>query len=168
MPVTPYHFGPSGFVGLVFRKWLDIPVFMLANVAVDIEVLIYNSWPIHRHAHTLLIGAVVGILLGIVAYPIRHLFKIIMRLLFLEYKPTFLKMVISGIFGVWLHVLIDAFYHWDVLIFWPSRVRPLYGLISRGQVKLMCLAFFVPAIIVYVFAAVLFVKKNKTKKADSE
>ena len=91
-----------------------------------------------------------------------------MRLLFLEYKPTFLKMVISGIFGVWLHVLIDAFYHWDVLIFWPSRVRPLYGLISRGQVKLMCLAFFVPAIIVYVFAAVLFVKKNKTKKADSE
>ncbi len=39
MPFTPYHFGPSGFVGLVFGKWIDLPVFVLANVIVDVEVL---------------------------------------------------------------------------------------------------------------------------------
>ena len=39
MPFTPYHVGPSGFVGLVFGKWIDLPVFVLANVIVDVEVL---------------------------------------------------------------------------------------------------------------------------------
>ena len=68
MPFTPYHFGPSGFVGLVFRKWIDMPVFVLANVIVDVEVLAVGlfglGWPIHRYCHTLLIGAVVGALWG--------------------------------------------------------------------------------------------------------
>lgn len=38
MPITPYHFGPDGFVGLLFKRWLDPPVFVLANVVVDLEV----------------------------------------------------------------------------------------------------------------------------------
>ena len=79
MPFTPYHFGPSGFVGLVFRKWIDVPVFVLANVIVDIEVLVimlFNlGWPRHRYCHTLLIGAAVGALWGVAAYPLRNLFK---------------------------------------------------------------------------------------------
>ena len=39
MPFTPYHFGSSGFVGLAFRKWLDVPIFVLANVIVGV----YNT-----------------------------------------------------------------------------------------------------------------------------
>ena len=39
MPFTPYHFGPHGCVGLVLKRYLDLPVFMLANVAVDLEPL---------------------------------------------------------------------------------------------------------------------------------
>ena len=79
MPITPYHFGPSGFVGLALRKWLDIPVFVLANVVVDIEVLVIRllglGWPAHRYSHTLLIGAVVGAIWGVAAYPLRHFLK---------------------------------------------------------------------------------------------
>ena len=39
MPFTPYHFGPSGFAGLLFRRWVNVPVFIAANVLIDIEVL---------------------------------------------------------------------------------------------------------------------------------
>ena len=164
MPVTPYHFGPSGFVGLVFRKWLDVPVFILANVVVDIEVLLYHQWPKHRYAHTLLIGAAVGVLWGIVAYLLRPLFKRLMNIFLLPYQTTFVKMVISGVLGVWLHVFIDAFYHWDVRLFWPTKMRPLYGLISQRQVELTCLAFFVPAFIVYARAAFSSVRKKRSEK----
>lgn len=80
MPYTPYHFGPSGFVGLIFKKHIDIPVFVLANVVVDVEVLVINllglGWPVHRYAHTLLIGAVVGAVWALVAYPMRRLFRV--------------------------------------------------------------------------------------------
>ncbi len=167
MPVTPYHFGPSGFVGLVFRKWLDIPVFVLANVAIDIEVLLYRQWPVHRYAHTLLIGAAVGAVLGIAMYPFRPLFKKIMQILCVPYETNFWKMLISGVLGTWLHLLIDAFYHWDVLLFWPSKAIPLYGLISREQVKLVCLAFFIPAALAYAFTVASYVKKNKLKRTDT-
>lgn len=166
MPVTPYHFGPSGFVGLFFRKWLDIPVFVLANVVVDIEVLLYRHWPAHRYAHTLLVGAAVGAIWGIVAYPLRNLFGKIMKIICIPYETGFWKMVVSGLLGVWLHVLIDAIYHRDVLIFWPSRVKPLFGLISRGQVKLVCLGFFIAAAIAYAFTVASYLKKNKLKRID--
>lgn len=169
MPVTPYHFGPSGFFGLVFRKWLDIPVFVLANVAVDIEVLLYHHWPRHRYAHTLLIGAAVGVLWGIVAYPLRNLFRKIMQILRLPYQTNFFKMIISGVLGVWLHILIDSIYHQDVRLFWPSNAKPLYGLISKGQVKSVCLVFFIAAAIVYAFTVVVsYIRKNKLKKMNAK
>lgn len=168
MPITPYHFGPSGFVGLVFRKWLDIPVFMLANIVVDIEVLFWEHWPKHRYVHTLLIGAAAGILWGVAAYPLRNFFKKIMRFFRLPYQTSFLKMLISGVLGIWFHLLIDAFYHWDVRLFWPSRITPLYGLISKRQVEAVCLAFFIPAFIVYAIAVLSSIQKDKPERTSSE
>jgi membrane-bound metal-dependent hydrolase YbcI (DUF457 family) len=166
MPITPYHFGPSVFVGLTLRKWLDIPVFVLANVVVDIEVLFYHHWPVHRYSHTLLIGAVVGVIWAVVAYRLRHFFKKIMQVLRIPYQTSFWKMVVSGVLGVWLHVVIDAIYHWDVQIFWPSKAKPLWQLISQGQVKAICVAFFFAALILYATAVLSYVKQNKVKRAN--
>ncbi len=164
MPCTPYHFGPSGFVALILRKYIDVPVFILANVIVDIEVLLYDHWPIHRYVHTLLIGALAGILWGLAAYPFRNLFKKIMQVFHVPYKTGFWKMLISGVLGVWFHVLIDAVYHWDVNIFWPSKVKPLYNLLTKQQVKIMCLTFFIWAFISYIFAVKSYLQqKNKSK-----
>jgi len=155
MPFTPYHFGPSGFIGLTFRKWLDLPVFVLANVIVDIEVLVIAllglGWPYHRYLHTLLLGALAGIGWGLVAYRLRGLFAKIMRIFRLPYKTGLSKMIVSGILGVWLHVLIDAVFHWDVKIFWPNKAKPLYKLLSQEQVKTVCIWFWVGAIVLYGF-----------------
>lgn len=158
MPITPYHFGPSGFIGLVFRKWIDLPVFVLANVIVDVEVLIIMMFglgmPVHRYAHTFLLGAAVGTLWGAAAYSFRPVFKRLMQLFHLPYESSLRKMVISGILGVWLHVLIDGFYHSDIRIFWPNITISLYRLvhpyIGRYQIKIICLLFFIPAVILYI------------------
>ncbi len=160
MPITPYHFGPSGFLGLALRKWLDIPVFVLANVIVDIEVLFNHHWPMHRYFHTLLIGAVVGAIWGIAAYPLRHFFEKIMQMLRIPYQTSLWKMAVSGALGVWLHVVIDAIYHWDVQIFWPSKAKPLWQLINQGQVKAICVAFFFAALILYTIIAVSYTKRK--------
>jgi hypothetical protein len=172
MPFTPYHFGPSGFIGLVFRKWIDIPVFVLANVIVDVEVLVVMGlrlgWPIHRYCHTLLVGAAVGALWGVAAYPLRHLFKKIMQIFRIPYKPHFWKMLVSGILGVWLHVLIDGAYHFDVRMFWPNKTISLWRMarshIGQEQVETICVAFFVAAIIPYAIAVASYIKQNKIKK----
>jgi len=149
-------------VGLIFKRWIDLPVFVLANVTVDIEVLLYNHWPFHRYAHTLLIGAGVGIIWAIGAYFLRGWFRSFMNKMRLSYESNFKKVLLSAILGVWFHVLIDAFYHYDVNIFWPSRAKPLYRLISQQQVSFFCLVFWALAIALYLF--ILY--RNRKRDAD--
>jgi membrane-bound metal-dependent hydrolase YbcI (DUF457 family) len=161
MPFTPYHFGPSGFFALLFRKHLDNPVFMLANVIIDIEVLVFGH---HFYTHTLLLGAATGALWAAAAYPLRHLFKKIMQIFLLPYQTNLWKMIISGVLGIWLHVIIDGIYHWDIRVLWPGSSKPLYGFISRENIEIICLCFFVPAIILYVFAAMSYIKRNSGKQ----
>jgi len=172
MPYTPFHFGPSGFIALTFRKWLDVPVFVLANVIVDIEVLVIIllgiGWPMHRYCHTLLIGAAVGIVWGLAAYLLRNFFKKIMKIFHISYKTGFWKMLVSGVLGAWFHVVIDAVYHRDMRMFWPSNAIPLYGLLTQPQVNIICTIFFIPAIILYILAVIAFVKKNRAETKTGE
>jgi membrane-bound metal-dependent hydrolase YbcI (DUF457 family) len=153
MPFTPYHFGPAGLIGLVFKRRVDLPVFLLANVAIDIEVLIIYGlglgWPHHRLCHTFLGGAVVGIAVAAVCFPLRGVFKKVMELFHLAYNTTFLKMLIWSILGVWLHVFIDAMDHWDVKPFWPYGKNPLWsanGGLNDYQIKMVCLICWVAAL----------------------
>ncbi len=155
MPFTPYHFGPSGFIGLLFRKWIDVPVFVLVNVIVDIEVLLVMvlrlGKPFHRYCHTLLIGAAVGAFWGMAAYPLRGLFKKMMYRLHLSYEPSFWKMAISGMLGACMHVLIDGAYHHNATVFWPNTTISLWKIvrdhISREQIRMTCLALVVAAVV---------------------
>ncbi|MHC4111718.1 MAG: hypothetical protein ACYSUY_11625 [Planctomycetota bacterium] len=165
MPFTPYHFGPSGLIGLTLRKWLDVPVFVLANVIVDLEVMVIYflgvGWPIHRYIHTLLIGAAAGMIWALVAWQMRNVFKKIMHILCIHYQTSFLKMLVSGILGVWLHVIIDSIYHWDVRVFWPSKVKPLYKLVTTQQVEMICAILFIWALILYIMIVIKSLKKNR-------
>ncbi len=176
MPFTPYHFGPSGFIGLVFRKWLDVPVFVLANVIVDIEVLVvmlFNlGWPRHRYCHTLLIGSAVGAVWGLAAWPLRNMFKKIMYLFHIPYETSLTKMVISGILGVWLHILIDGAYHFDVKILWPNKTISLWMMIHRHlgkeQIETICLIFFPAALVAYIFAVRSFSKNSRLQNGPGD
>jgi len=153
VPFTPYHFGPSGFSGLVFRKWIDLPVFVLANVVVDIEVLFAEGWPHHRHWHwhTFLGGGLVGIVWALGAYPLRGFFSKIMALFRLPYKSGLWKMLLSGVLGVWLHILIDSIYHYDVQPFWPWLKRnPIFALLGHPSILSICIVLLLAASVLYV------------------
>ncbi len=73
-------------------------------------------------------------------------------------------MLISGILGVWLHVAIDAIYHWDVRIFFPSRAKPLWRLLTQQQIEIACAVLFIAALILYTFT---FITYKKQKNAES-
>jgi hypothetical protein len=174
VPFTPYHFGPSGFIGLIANRWIDLPVFVLANVVVDVEVLVVSAfwgWPMHRYLHTFLIGSAVGALWGLGAYLFRGLFSRIMRIFFLPYKTSLLKMIISGALGAAFHVFVDAIYHYDVAAFWPWKprpTRPLWRLLSQEQVVLACEVFIGLSFLLYIFISGRELIKKRRKGPDKQ
>ncbi|MHC5083367.1 MAG: metal-dependent hydrolase [Planctomycetota bacterium] len=181
MPFTPYHFGPSGFVGLLFRRWIDVPVFVAANVLIDVEVLadarFAPGWPVHQlwHFHTLLIGALAGAIFGALVYwikPTRWCSQKSMSLIGLPSTPTWTSMILAGALGACLHVVIDSFYHYDVQLFWPHALNPVVRWIGRmtdlnfNQIKPyvvnVCKIFWV---LMFIFYGILLVRNLKRKKA---
>jgi len=158
MPFTPYHFGPSGFIGLLCSRRLDLPVLVLANVVVDIEVPLLSlfdlGYPAHRYAHTLLLGAAVGMLWGLLAWPLRRWLARLMAMVHLPYAPNLRRMLLSGVLGVWLHVLIDGLYHPGVRILWPFHDFALWRLtyldFPRERVKDISVLLFLAAIVLYL------------------
>jgi H+/Cl- antiporter ClcA len=159
----------------------------LVNVIVDLEVLhnirfTQERYPHqHWHFHTLLGGAIVGIIFGTAAYwikPVRRFFEWGMRLVRIRYKPNAWKMILSGVLGVWLHAAIDAIYHYDVRLFWPSKARnlarPLWRLFSKNmkenyqQVEFWCLMCLIGAVILYVFAVRSFAKARSAEGTSSK
>jgi membrane-bound metal-dependent hydrolase YbcI (DUF457 family) len=157
MPFTPFHFGPSALIGLPLKRWIDIPVFVLANVAVDFEplaVMVFRlDYPLHGYFHTLLIGGIVGLLWGLAAYPFRPVWRFLMGIVGLSYQPTLPKMMISGMLGIWLHIIIDSIYHNDMKPFFPITSNPFYGIAGYSKVLFVCNISLVAALVIYAFLA---------------
>jgi membrane-bound metal-dependent hydrolase YbcI (DUF457 family) len=169
MPLTPYHFGPHACVALPLGRRLDLPVFIAANVMVDVEPLLVMTfrlkYPLHGYAHTFLVGALVGVALATMAFPLRGIIGKAMRLVRLPYEPTYLKMALSGVLGVWLHVVFDSFLYRDIRPFFPSSANPFLGLIKWGALYRICEVSFVPAVAIYVFVA--FVRRKSERATQN-
>lgn len=179
MPFTPYHFGWSALPGFFTRGRLDLTICAAANVLVDIEVLADNyvapGWPVHQlwHLHTFLAGGAAGAALGALVYavkPARLVCGKINAIFGFSFRPTLFSMILSGILGVWLHVLIDGFYHYDVQAFWPNQENFLIKWASGGFARIhdmqglviqFCLGGWILA---GIAAAALFIKNRCTKR----
>lgn len=168
MPFTPYHFGPSGFLALAFKKHIDIPVFVLANVIVDLEpltvILLGPDYPMHGFCHTFLLGSAVGLAWALIAYSGKSFFQRLMKLLHVPYQTNLRKILVSAILGIWFHVLLDGMLYGDIQPFWPLQANPLLDLLSRYTVYFICQILFVPAIALYIIAVKSYIRENKVKK----
>jgi hypothetical protein len=168
MPFTPFHFGPSALISLPLKRWLDIPVFVLANVVIDFEpfsVMFFQlNYPLHGYCHTFLIGGLLGLLWGLVAYPLRPIWRFFMGIFGLSYQPTLLKMMISGMLGIWLHVFIDSFLYPEMNPFFPMSGNPLHISFHYSRVYSVCEASLIAAVVILGWLAVRKLIKRQNKE----
>ncbi|MCE5186422.1 MAG: hypothetical protein LLF76_09880 [Planctomycetaceae bacterium] len=144
----------------MLRRWIDVPVFLLVNAAIDASVLgdrIFapGDETVHQflHMHTLLVGGCVGALFAAAIYYVpllRRLCEKGMAWLDLPYRVSLSKMLLAGVLGAWIHVGIDSIHHADVQILWPllgdnpvnDALNGMFNersLILRGYVVRWCL-----------------------------
>lgn len=154
MPFTPFHFAPHACMALSVSKKINIIVFVLANVAVDIEPLLVMTYklnyPIHGAAHTLIGAAIIGFFWGSLAYLFKEQFSKLLKLLKLSWEFTWKQYIISGVFGAWFHILFDAPLYFDIQPFYPIGINPFYGLVSRELMYKFCSFLFIAAVLMYL------------------
>ena len=146
MPATPFHFGPGLLVKAVAPRQFSMAAYSLAQVVIDIEsgyYMLRGGTPVHREAHTFLIGGLIGLVCGLIVSRVGAWFArprdAIPEVLVAEYRLPIA--VVSGIFGGIFHSVLDGIMHADIRPFRPfTNANPLYGLVSVEFLYLFCLA----------------------------
>lgn len=170
MPFTPFHFGPSACLSLPLRRYIDVPVFILANVVIDTEpllVMIFNfSYPLHGLAHTFAGAAIIGLCFGFTAFFAKEFIEPIMKkTLRLRYTASLKKYTTSAILGSWFHVLLDSPLYIDIRPFYPfSDINPFLGIIRGDLMYKICAYAFIPAMVVYVLMVIFDHRKVYAKR----
>jgi hypothetical protein len=150
MPFTPFHMGAACAVKAVAGDSFSLLVFGLAQVAMDVQPLVYllkGEGIYHGFSHTLLGATLVAVGAVVIGKPIcQWLLNVwkpdpadpFLRWLrgkaILSWKAT----ILAALVGAYSHVFLDSFVSGDVYPFAPySQASPLYGLISMGSLYLL-------------------------------
>lgn len=142
MPLTPFHFGPGLFFGMLTFRFLDLTAFLLGSIILDIEpfyAFVSGKLDQPHHQFTSFLGGILG---AIVVLIIVNIFKgQIGKLLGranLSQQSSNLSIFFGGLAGCWIHIIFDSFMHYDVFPFWPSHFNPFLNLISIPQNYFLC------------------------------
>jgi hypothetical protein len=148
MPSTLFHIPPNALVAWPLRRHLDVPMVLLANLAMDVEPFIgslLDRQPPHGPFHSLLGGALVGAFAGWLWWRVR---RPVGRILRGEYALTRSAAVVSGVVGAWLHVLLDAVMYDHLRPFLPLATNPLYIPGSGDALHVVAAAVILPALVI--------------------
>jgi hypothetical protein len=144
MPATPFHFGPGLLVKAAAPRQFSVAAYSVAQVVIDLESgyhLLRGDYPVHRQAHTFLMGGLIGLACGLVvsrigAWILRPR-DVIPEAIGAEFRMPIA--VWSGIFGGIFHSVLDGIMHPDIRPFRPfTNANPLYGLVSVSTLYLFC------------------------------
>lgn len=167
MPLTPFHFGPGLFIGLIFIKYLDLVAFLIGNVILDVEpflVVLYEQfcgfslYPYHGFFHTIigaiLISFLAALILKKLEQPIKRMLTQCLNFEFAQnfIRPSSFNRLFFSVFsGTLLHLVFDSFTHQDVFPFWPSHYNPLLRLISYPQNHINCIILGILGLAIAIF-----------------
>jgi hypothetical protein len=144
MPATPFHLGPGLLIKAAAPRQFSMAAYSLAQVVIDVEAGYYlfrGEYPVHRQAHTFLLGGLIGLLCGLIVSRVGGWWArprdAVPEALAAEFRMP--VAVLSGIFGGIFHSVLDGIMHQDIRPFRPfTDANPLYEVVSIQVLYLFC------------------------------
>jgi hypothetical protein len=172
MPFTPFHLGPALGLGIPLRKYIHLPTFIVANVAVDIEpllvLLLRLNYPLHGYLHTFLFAFFFGIAIGFAMFYLEKFLHPLYKTLLLTPNGT-LKLksfLVAGAFGAMLHVLFDLPLYPEMQPFFPITANPLLNSVSSSTIYNICVWLGILGIIFYAILVLSHVYKKPRRQPE--
>jgi hypothetical protein len=164
MPATPFHLGPGLLIKAAVPRQFSMAAYSLAQVVIDVEAgyyLLQGEYPVHRQAHTFLLGGLIGMLCGLIVSRIGGWWArprdAVPEALAAEFRMP--VAVVSGVFGGIFHSVLDGIMHEDIRPFRPfTDANPLYELVSIRTLYLFC------TITGLVGAALLLARERRSRR----
>lgn len=164
MPATPFHLGPGLLIKAAAPRQFSMAAYSLALVVIDVEsgyYLLQGEYPVHRQAHTFLLGGLIGMLCGLIVSRIGGWWArprdAVTEALAAEFRMP--VAVVSGIFGGIFHSVLDGIMYADIRPFRPfTEANPLYELVSIRTLYLFC------TITGLVGAALLLARERRSRR----
>ncbi|MFB6203792.1 MAG: hypothetical protein ABEK01_04860 [Candidatus Nanohaloarchaea archaeon] len=157
MPFTPFHLGPAILAGLLLLRYIDFPTFLAANLMVDWRATLvffgFLDGPLHSWPSTYPGAMVSAAVLGAVMVYIRPAIDGAVREAGIVQEISRPRIFAASFAGAVLHVTLDAFHHPNIQPFMVEGLKPLFGVLSTGQVYLVTLAAFTAGIPLYLLHA---------------
>jgi hypothetical protein len=164
MPATPFHLGPGLLIKAAAPRQFSMAAYSLAQVVIDVEsgyYLLQGEYPVHRQAHTFLLGGLIGMLCGLIVSRIGGWWArprdAVPEALAAEFRMP--VAVVSGVFGGIFHSMLDGIMYADIRPFRPfTEANPLYELVSIRTLYLFC------TITGLVGAALLLARERRSRR----
>jgi membrane-bound metal-dependent hydrolase YbcI (DUF457 family) len=126
-----------------FPARVSLAAFVISQVLIDCETAHYmltRQWPIHRWAHTFLVGVPVGLAAGLGFWAFaRTLSRRVPLQLLPETEAALLPSMLGGLLGGATHPFLDGIMHSDVRPLLPfSEQNPFLHLVGLGTLHLGC------------------------------
>jgi hypothetical protein len=145
MPATPFHLGPGVLIKAVAPRQFSMAAYSLAQVVIDVEsgyYLLQGDYPLHRQAHTFLLGGMIGLLCGLIVSKVGGWWArprdVVPEALAAEFRLPIAA--VSGVFGGVFHSVLDGIMYPDMRPFHPfTDANPLYELVSLRVLYLFCI-----------------------------
>ncbi|HON84348.1 MAG TPA: hypothetical protein PLI22_09500, partial [Caldisericia bacterium] len=96
---------------------------------------------------------------AIILYFLKKPIKKLMSIFKLSQDSSFKKIILTSFFGVFSHILLDAFLYEEMNPFYPFKGNPFLGLFSSFNVYLFCTISFLIGVLIYLIRLSL-IRKN--------
>ena len=153
MPLTPFHLGPALLIGIVFQRQINIAAILFASTIIDVRAIycFFNNCQLHGPLHTYLGGMLFSLVIILVIYASKKPLRKLSDKFRVNQNYSLKSIVIGALIGVWSHVFLDSFMHFDITPFWPLLENPFLGVISNSMNYGITIIGFIAGGIIYFY-----------------
>ncbi len=158
MPFTPFHLGPVLLLWSLFFS-LDLIALFVAATIIDIEGFLHllGIYPVfHGALHSFFGATIIAIVATVISYEAQNALNPEFK-----QKANFGNIFVSGLFGAYSHIILDACMYSDLNLAWPlGWWNPFLGMVDQSKIIEFCIITFIAGVLIFILRKVMWADKK--------